>query len=551
MNHEKNPLPTSSRFGRVPAGRLANTAKPLKTAVLTGTIALLLALGAANDALAAGQAANSVDAKIDRMQAQIEALQKELSELKAAQADNAQATVQAQQTAQTAQDTATKVVEKKIADNSKPVIMAGPVSVSLGGFLDFTAAYRDLNTVSDVATAFNTIPYANSPNHDVSEFRPSARGSRITLLAKGPSDGNRSVDAYVEGDFSGAAPTANSGQSNSYTPRLRQAWAAYNNKNAGLYLLAGQAWSLTTLSKNAGMTANSEAIPIGVDQGYVVGFNWTRAPQVRVVKKFSDKVAGGISFEGPQTSVFRGPNAPLTPTITTNPGGPGFAPTSNYSLDIAPDIVAKFGIDTSIGHFEGFGLGRWFRSRIGTENDTVFAGGIGLGAFLPIVPKVLDVSATVMTGKGIGRYGTGQLPDATLKPTGELAPIEQTTAMLGVIGHVSPTVDLFGYFGVERAKREDYTAVSGGRTLAYGYGNSLYDNSGCWTEGAANCMGNTRKLEMAVIGGYWKFYKGEVGTMMAGLQFEHVRKQGFDGIGGTPETSMNALLFTLRYFPFQ
>jgi hypothetical protein len=546
MSHSTQP---ETRITRITLDKLTRK----RASLLAATIAVAIGFGATDSASAAGPSAT--DKKIAQMQAQIDELQRELQEMKAAQTQVAHDTAQAQQTAQVAQETAAKAAEKKVADNKKAMMWDGPIALTLGGFVDMTLAYRNRNMVSDIATSYNAIPFPSSVNHRITEFRPSARQSRLSLLAQGPSNGHESVEAYFEGDFFGAAPTANSGESNSYTPRMRQAYAAYTNKDTGLYLLAGQAWSLATLSKSANMYARNEVIPVGMDAQYVVGFNWTRAPQIRLVEKFNDQVSGAVSFEGPQTSFFAGPNAPLNPTLTTNPGGTLFAPTSNYSLDVAPDVIGKLSFDPAFGHFEALGVGRWFRSRVALDDKTTMSGGFGAGFFAPVVPKLLDLSATVMTGKGIGRYASGQLPDVTIKPDGSLQPIKETTAMLGLVGHVTPTLDLFGYVGTERESRADYTVVSGGKTLAYGYGNPLYSNAGCKIDAlpgqSPTCTANTKQLSEIALGGYWKFYKGDIGTMQAGLQFEHVKRETFDGVGGAPSTDLNVLFFSLRFFPFQ
>jgi hypothetical protein len=527
-------------------------ATPPKLTVLSRAIALMLCVGCIANVEAAGKPDSATDEKIARMQAQIDALQKELQSLKSTQDRQVEQTAQVQQIAQAVQEQATKANEKTAAANKKPVLWDGPVSLTLGGFVDLTEMYRSRNMVADIATTYNAIPYAISPNHDISEFRASARQSRLSLLAQGPSDGNQHVEAYFEGDFFGAAPTSNSGESNSYTPRLRQAYATYSNDATGLYLLAGQAWSLATLDKTASMRARNEVIPNVLDAQYVVGFDWTRAAQVRLVDQFSNTLSAGISLEGPQTSFFTGPNAPLIPTVTTNPGGALFAPTVNYSLDVAPDVIGKVSFDPAFGHLEAYGVGRWFRSRIGSNNNTQFGGGVGAGAFVPI-GKAVDLEATVLSGNGIGRYGSGQLPDVTIKPNAELEPIKETTAMIGLVGHVTPTVDLFGYLGTERDNKKAFTVESGDKLLAYGYGNPLYSNAGCLNEGAsaATCVANTKQLAEIAIGGYWKFYKGDVGTMQAGLQMEHIKREIFDGIGGSPSADLNVLFFSLRYFPFQ
>src|ERR1700754_613883 len=141
-------------------------------------------------------------------------------------------------------------------------------------------------------------------------------------------------------DFHSSAPTGNSVESNSYNPRLRQFYATYARKDADLYMLAGQSFSLATLN-NKVITPRLERIPIVPDGQYVPGFNWTRNPQLRFVKDFDRKVALGLSLESPQASVFSGPTAPLQATVSTLPGGFLFAPTTQYSIDVAPDVIVK------------------------------------------------------------------------------------------------------------------------------------------------------------------------------------------------------------------
>ena len=69
--------------------------------------------------------------------------------------------------------------------------------------------------------------------------------------------------------------------------------------------------------------------------------------------------------------------------------------------------------------------------------------GGGAGAVLPIVPKLLDFQADFLTGNGIGRYGSAGLLDVTVKPTGVLAPIPEIQALVGLVGHPAPQLDLY------------------------------------------------------------------------------------------------------------
>ena len=86
-------------------------------------------------------------------------------------------------------------------------------------------------------------------------------------------------------DFLGAATTSNSRESNSYTPRIREGFLSYDNTDYGWHVLAGQAWSLLTQNTDR-ITPFKENIPLTIDASYAVGFNWTRNPQVRIVKDF-------------------------------------------------------------------------------------------------------------------------------------------------------------------------------------------------------------------------------------------------------------------------
>ena len=70
---------------------------------------------------------------------------------------------------------------------------------------------------------------------------------------------------------------------------------------------------------------------------------------------------------------------------------------------------------------------------------------------LPVVPKYLDLQASFMYGRGIGRYGSGQLPDVTIATDGSLAPITALHALAGFVLHPAEGLDVYGYAGIERA----------------------------------------------------------------------------------------------------
>jgi hypothetical protein len=424
---------------------------------------------------------------------------------------------------------------------------ASKVKLTVGGFIESAAIYRTRNEVADIGSNFNTgIPYPNIGPYHEHEFRGSARQSRLSLLATGDVDSNLKLSGYFEGDFLGAAPTSNSLESNSYTPRLRQAYVEIDRPVSGIHFVTGQSWSLATLERES-MLPGKENLPLTIDAQYVPGFNWTRNWQVRAVKDFDGKkIWAGVSAESPQAIIFSGPNVPGGNTNFINAGGSGFASSVNYSTDLAPDLIAKLAFDPGWGHYEVYGLGRFFSDRRFGGNSTVFGGGAGAGAILPLIDKKLEFQISGLAGEGIGRYGSSQLPDVTVKPDGTLSPVREVDVLAGFIAHPGPEWDAYLYSGTERAQRNSF--VSSG--LGFGYGSSLYNNSGCLLEGSAKCVANTSSITQVTAGTWWKFYHGDYGVMKAGIQNSYTWRNIFSGVGGGPQTNDDITMLSFRYYPF-
>ncbi|MCQ8278328.1 hypothetical protein NFI95_07675 [Acetobacteraceae bacterium KSS8] len=435
----------------------------------------------------------------------------------------------------------------------------GGVRVTLGGFLEAAGIYRSRNEAADISSSFNTgIPYPQSPNYHQGEFRGTARQSRISLLAEGNPNSVTTLTGYYETDFNSAGVSSNSGESNSYTLRERQLFAQYYRSDLDFYLLGGQAWSLLTMSK-AGMAGRSEDLPSVIDAQYVPGFVWTRNVGLRIVKGFDhDKYDIGLSVESPESSYSQTATSLAGATInTTNAGlngnGSTLNNTANYSTEYAPDVIAKFTADPGWGHYEVFGVARFLHDRVeypgaGT-NHTVVAGGGGVGFTLPIVPKRLELRASVLAGEGIGRYGSAQLADATIARDGSPKPLPEVLALAGLTFHATKKLDFYSYIGTEQITHaEDYRV---GKT-GYGYGSPLYSNAGCETElSTLSCTANTKGIVQFTGGTWWKFLKGDYGTMQTGLQYSYTKRSIFPGVGGNPSTDENILMFSFRYYPFQ
>jgi len=286
-------------------------------------------------------------------------------------------------------------------------IRLGGVTVTLGGFIEAAGIYRSRNEVADIASNFNTgIPTSNLAQNHEGEFRGSARQSRISLLAEGKISDAEKLAAYFETDFQGGSPTANQNESNSYNLRLRLGYGTYDNTELGLHVLGGQNWSLLT-QQQVGITPRKEDIPLTIDAQYVVGFDWARQPQLRVVKDFDGhKLWAGLSLEQPQNVVYVGPNGAGTlgggVANYQNAGSGILAGTVNYSDDIAPDVIAKLAYDPGFGHFEVNGIARFLHDRVSVpgngHNHIVLAGGGGLAASIPILDGKVTFRGSVLAG---------------------------------------------------------------------------------------------------------------------------------------------------------
>ena len=117
-----------------------------------------------------------------------------------------------------------------------------------GSFIAMEGAWRQhsevANGASDPPFGSPGMPLQNSALYNEHEFRASAQQSRIAMKTWGDIDPNQHLKGYYEMDFLGASTDANNRESNSFTPRIRQAFGQYDNDIYHFHMAAGQAWSL-------------------------------------------------------------------------------------------------------------------------------------------------------------------------------------------------------------------------------------------------------------------------------------------------------------------
>jgi len=429
-----------------------------------------------------------------------------------------------------------------------------------GSFIEAATVYRSAATGGGINTPLTGIPLQHADAAQMSEFQGSGRQSRLALKATGKLPG-MTLTGYYEMDWLGVGITSNNNQSNSYLVRQRQLWlrAAMND---GWTVVAGQMWSLATETAH-GMTNGTETLPGTIDPQYIAGFVWTRQYGFRVYREFDHKLWLGASAENAEMLNPAGSNLPTNLLIgSAGVGGGLYDSQSNYSFNVAPDFVAKAVLEPGWGHFEVFGLGRFFRDRIyptdGSSpfNDTTFAGGIGGGFRGKVLDKKITIGLKGLYGMGVGRYGDSTIADITLRPNAQIAPLRAISVLATLEANPTKRLNIWSNYGGDYVYRRYFGSE--------GYGSPLTDMSGCNVEplpggsfspsNPSHCGNQNKDVQEFSIGYWFNFYNGSKGKLRQGIQYSHFRRDLWSGAGsvtnpgGGAYGTDNGFWTSLRYY---
>ncbi|MBV8629519.1 MAG: hypothetical protein JOZ83_01260 [Silvibacterium sp.] len=543
----------------------------------------------------AQQAAQANQAAISENQQSVTSLQGAVTDLKA----NNQSLVT------TIQDNQAQV--KKAIENPDVIHFKNVTLSPTGSFIEFATVNRTHALGSDINTPFTQDPFAAADASHISEFYASGRQSRVALLAQGKVS-EATLRGYYEADWLGTGVTSNNNQSNSYVMRQRQIWAQAQ-LNSGWVFTGGQMWSLATAYQK-GLLNRSEWVPLTIDAAYTTGYSWERQPGFRVVRIFNPQWSLGVSAEQAQTlapncaSAGTGASCPVNYLLgqagangglyngAGQPGATSSAPVTTYAYNYAPDLIAKVALDKPYGHFELYGVARFFRDRVypemtlvtttnpttgvktvtvggssaGAYNDSTVGGGVGGSAHLLTYQKKINLGLEGIYGDGISRYGDTQLPDVTLRPGGQLAPLHGFSALGSVEANVTPRLQMYVYYGGDYVGRRYFHSGSGYE----GYGLYNAATSGCGTEplpgttsttiptGAANgfspsspgsCAVSNKDVQEVTAGWWYDFYRGEYGRLRQGFQYSWVERNTWSGVNGLSPKAIDNMFFTsFRYY---
>ena len=497
---------------------------------------------------------------------------------------------------------------KKAIENPSTLHYKG-ITLTPYGFFNGESMWRSHATGGEEPTPWSSIPYESADSYSMTEMALTGRQSRVGFITEGKVSWG-TLRANFEGDFLGVGTTSNDNQSTSYIFRQRIA-SAEAETNSHWTISGGQGWTLATEDKKGITTAAAnKALPSMIDPNYVAGLVWARMGYLRLTKSFS-KAAFAISAENPQllyTATLAG-NTPyavvgsaglsaslLNQTISacspstsivnygnqkqTDSAGniidvavPVYktvnscANLANISFNEAPDMLVKAAFDPGFGHYEVFGISRFFHQTVypgettnsnlygglkdivsgatvapalttaGAYSNSITLGGVGGSMRLPIVANKFTFGAKGLFGPGVGHFGASTLSDATSNFSGELVAIHNLSGLMTAEITPNPRLQLYFYYGGDYAGRED-ESNPGASTLgapsaaqnaagawggtwkapslaAVGYGSRLLSNSACNSNTAPGYNGSSTgyytgascgaqtRDAQEATGGYW------------------------------------------------
>ena len=365
--------------------------KPFRIALLAASC-LVAAPAAAQEA--------SVEERLDRLEAMVSALLERMDQDKGAmESSQAENTAQVQQALnetralqQRQAELAAQIAEPKKQEDKG--FRVGNTTVSYAGYVKLDAIAQRFSG-GDVASGSivrdflipGAIPIGGESSGFDADF--SARQTRFIFKTATDVGAEHTLNSQIELDFM-VTGGGNERVSNSYEPRLRQAFISYDN------WLFGQTWSTF---QNVG------ALPESLDFiGTTPGTVFDRQPMIRYTN-------GGlqIAVEQPETEV-------------TSPTGGRVLPGD----DNLPDIVARYNFSGDWGGLTAAGIVRNLRitdDDFGTGSDSALGYGLSLSGKLKVGPRD-DLRFMATAGDGIGRYiGLNIVNDAALDAAGNLDPI--------------------------------------------------------------------------------------------------------------------------------
>lgn len=353
---------------------------------------------------------------IASQQQQIEQLRQELSARK-----QAESTPHVANAALTTPGTASMVQETEKPKESPLSFRIGGTDFTPGGFVDFTNVFRSTNTGSVVSTSFGAIPFSNTPQGHLTEYRATGQYSRINLKVAGKYGANN-VTGYIETDFNGNDAANVFVGTNPHTMRLRLYWL--DLKRGQWEFLGGQSWGLLTPNRTGVSPLPADlALTFSQDANIHVGIQHTRQGTFRAAWHPTDHFAWAFAVENPQQFTNGEVTVPtqFAGQLTNQLDGGATTGVPNAG----PDLATKLAYDsTPMGrkfHIELGGMFTTAKIAVQPAAGAAFVkhstiGGGGEGALNFELVKNFRFVTNGIWGYGIGRYLIGLGPQYVVRP---------------------------------------------------------------------------------------------------------------------------------------
>jgi hypothetical protein len=307
------------------------------------------------------------------------------------------------------------------ANEGTPTFRLGSADIRLGGFIDIENIYRTTNTQNNIATNYAAIPFSNTPQGALSEYRLTAQFSRFNIRVT-DKIGDTDVAGYCEADFSGNDATNVYQTVNGHTLRLRLCFMRVQRSK--WEILGGQTWSWLTPNRiGIGPNPAELAITYNEDQNIGVGLPYTRAAEFRVAYHLNDHWALGLGVEDPNQYI--GTFVALPSAFATTLGTQFDNGSQVGTPNLFPDILPKITYDTKIAgrhfHLEGVGLVTGVRAALKPVGDTAFTkhsavgGGGSIAGNFELFKNFLFLGNAFWSDGG-GRYLVADGPQLVIRP---------------------------------------------------------------------------------------------------------------------------------------
>jgi hypothetical protein len=420
--------------------------------------------------------------------------------------------------------------------------------LQLGGFVDFENIFRTTNTQNNIATGFAAIPYSNTPQGQVTEFRSTAQYSRLSVKVTDQFRGN-DITGYVEADFSGNDAPSVYQSVNPHTNRLRLFFGHF--KRGKWEILGGQTWSwLTPNRKLVGPWPSELALTYNEDQNIGVGIPYTRAAEFRVAYHPNEHWAFGVGIEDPNQFIG---NYVALPVRFTEIGSQFDNGANAGAANRFPDILSKVAYDGdwSGRHFHaeitGFLTGAQASVKPIGESSfkkrTAVGGGGQIAANYDLIPK-LTLLVNAFWSDGGAHYLVATGPQLVVRPNAagtdvSLSMVHAGAGSVGLEWKASSQNAFAAYYALDYFGRNSFpdTTNTTNRGTIIGFGGSGSPNT------------NNRTIQQYTfdwIGTLWKHPK--YGAVQFYTQYSYLTRAPWFMAPSSPQDAHLSMVYAgVRY----